>query len=68
MAKRVALIPEEFISSYHHFQKPDKRLEDEIGLVLEKANLADDMKVKLLSILCAIIKQYIKFQILSASL
>lgn len=49
MAKRVALIPEEFISSYHHFLKPDKRLEDEIGLLLEKANLADDMKVKLLS-------------------
>lgn len=48
MAKRIAVIPEEFLSSYK-LQKPEIRLEDEIGSLLEKANLADDMKVKLLS-------------------
>lgn len=48
MAKRVALIPEELVSSYH-LQKPEIRIEDEIESLLEKNNLPDDMRVKLLS-------------------
>lgn len=48
MAKRVALIPEELVSTYH-LQKPEIRLEDDIDSLLERANLPDDMKAKLLS-------------------
>lgn len=47
MSKRVALIPEELVSSYH-LQKPEIRLEDDIESLLQKANLPDDMKAKLL--------------------
>lgn len=47
MAKRMALIPEELISSYQ-LQKPEIRIEDDIEALLEKAKLPDDMKVKLL--------------------
>lgn len=47
MAKRLALIPEELVSSYH-LQKPEIRIEDEIESLLEKTNLPNDMKVKLL--------------------
>ncbi|XP_035211472.1 uncharacterized protein LOC118185697 [Stegodyphus dumicola] len=47
MAKRVALIPEELVSSYH-LQKPELRLEDDIDTLLERAKLPDDMKAKLL--------------------
>lgn len=50
MAKRVALIPEELVSSYH-LQKPEMRIEDEMESLLEKSKLPDDMKVKLLSYL-----------------
>lgn len=48
MARRVALIPEELVSSYH-LQKPEIRLEDDIVNLLEQGKLTDDMKVKLLS-------------------
>ena len=48
MARRIALIPEELVSSYH-LQKPEIRLEDEIENLLERGKLTDDMKVKLLS-------------------
>lgn len=48
MAKRVALIPEELVSAYH-LQKPEIRLEDDIDSLLERANLPNDMKAKLLS-------------------
>ena len=48
MARRVALIPEELVSSYQ-LQKPELRLEDNIETLLEKANIPDDQKVKLLS-------------------
>lgn len=48
MAKRVALIPEELVSTYH-LQKPEIRLEDDIDSLLERANLPNDMKAKLLS-------------------
>ena len=48
MARRVALIPEELVSSYQ-LQKPELRLEDNIETLLERANIPDDQKVKLLS-------------------
>lgn len=48
MARRVALIPEELVSSYQ-LQKPELRLEDSIETLLERANIADDQKIKLLS-------------------
>ena len=48
MARRVALIPEELVSSYQ-LQKPELRVEDEIGNLLDQGKLSDDMKVKLLS-------------------
>lgn len=48
MARRVALIPEELVSSYQ-LQKPELRVEDDIVQLLEKNKLPDDMKVKLLS-------------------
>ena len=48
MARRVALIPEELISS-HQYQDPETRLEDEIGVLLDRKKIPDDMKVKLLS-------------------
>lgn len=48
MARRVALIPEELVSSYH-LQKPEIRVEDEIENLLDQGKLIDDMKVKLLS-------------------
>ena len=48
MARRIALIPEELVSSYH-LQKSKIRLEDEIENLLERKKLTADMKVKLLS-------------------
>lgn len=48
MARRVALIPEELISS-HHYQDPELRLEDEIASLLDRKKIPDDMKAKLLS-------------------
>lgn len=48
MARRVALIPEELVSSYQ-LQKPEIRLEDDIVNLLDQCQLTDDMKVKLLS-------------------
>lgn len=48
MARRVALIPEELVSSYH-LQKPEVRVEDDIVNLLDQGQLSDDMKVKLLS-------------------
>lgn len=47
MARRMTLIPEELVSSYH-LQKPEIRLEEDIENLLEKTKLADDMKAKLL--------------------
>lgn len=47
MAKRVALIPEELISSYQ-LQKPESKVVQEIDALLEQSKLPDDMKVKLL--------------------
>lgn len=47
MARRMALIPEELVSSYQ-LQKPEIRLEEDIENLLEKTKLADDMKAKLL--------------------
>jgi len=47
MARRVALIPEELISTYH-LQKPEIRLETEIETLLENSKLPNDMKAKLL--------------------
>lgn len=48
MAKRMALVPEELMSSYQ-FQKPEIRLEDEIVKLLDQNKMPDDMKAKLLS-------------------
>lgn len=48
MARRVALIPEELVSTYH-LQKPEIRVEDDIVNLLDQGQLTDDMKVKLLS-------------------
>lgn len=48
MARKVALIPEELVSSYQ-LQKPEIRVEDDIVNLLEQGKLSDDMKVKLLS-------------------
>lgn len=48
MAKRMALIPSDFISRYH-LQKPEFVLEDEIESLLNKSTLPDEMKAKLLS-------------------
>ncbi|KFM83376.1 hypothetical protein X975_12831, partial [Stegodyphus mimosarum] len=48
MARKVALIPEELVSSYH-LHKPEIRIEDDIETLLERNKLPDDMKVKLLS-------------------
>lgn len=48
MARKVALIPEELVSSYH-LQKPELRVEDDIVQLLDRNKLPDDMKVKLLS-------------------
>lgn len=47
MARKVALIPEELVSSYK-LQKPEIRLEDDIVKLLDQGKLPDDMKVKLL--------------------
>ena len=48
MSRRIALIPEELVSSYQ-LQKPELRLEDNIDSMLERANISDDQKIKLLS-------------------
>ena len=48
MSRRIALIPEELVSSYQ-LQKPELRLEDSIESMLERANIPDDQKIKLLS-------------------
>lgn len=48
MTRRVALIPEELISS-HQYQDPELRLEDEIASLLDRKKIPDDMKAKLLS-------------------
>lgn len=48
MARRMALIPEELVSSYQ-FQKPELRVEDEISNLLDRKQLTDSAKVKLLS-------------------
>lgn len=47
MAKRMALIPEELVSSYQ-LQKPELRLEDEIVNLLDSKKIPDEMKAKLL--------------------
>ena len=47
MARRVALIPEELISS-HQYQNIELRLEDEIAALLDRKKIPDDMKAKLL--------------------
>lgn len=48
MAKRMALLPEELVTS-HHMQKPEIRIENELTNLLDRETLPDDMKVKLLS-------------------
>lgn len=49
MSKRMALIPEELLSSYQH-QKPEVRIEDEMIRLLDSdKTMPDDFKVKLLS-------------------
>lgn len=48
MAKRMAFMPEELISS-HHMQNSETRIEDEIDNLLERNKLPDDMKARLLS-------------------
>ena len=48
MAKRMALVPSDFLSRYYQ-QKPEFILEDEIENLLNKSKLPDEMKVKLLS-------------------
>lgn len=48
MARRVALIPKELVSSYH-LQKLEVRLKDDIVSLLDQGQLADDVKTKLLS-------------------
>ncbi|GBN91675.1 hypothetical protein AVEN_268453-1 [Araneus ventricosus] len=48
MSKRMALVPPEFLVG-HRQQKPELRLEDELLNLLDRDQLADDLKVKLLS-------------------
>ncbi|GBL71011.1 hypothetical protein AVEN_66925-1 [Araneus ventricosus] len=48
MSKRMALVPPEFLVG-HRQQKPELRLEDELSNLLDRDQLADDLKVKLLS-------------------
>ena len=48
MFRRIALIPEELVSSYQ-LEKAELRLEANIDLMLERANIPDDQKIKLLS-------------------
>lgn len=48
MARKIALIPEELISSYQ-YQKPELRIENNIISLLDREKLPDDMKAKLLS-------------------
>ncbi|GFT71336.1 uncharacterized protein TNCV_4349841 [Trichonephila clavipes] len=48
MSKRMALVPPEFLIG-HHTQKTELRLEDEVSKLLDREQLADDLKVKLLS-------------------
>ncbi|GFQ70910.1 uncharacterized protein TNCT_460321 [Trichonephila clavata] len=48
MSKRMALVPPEFLIG-HQAQKTELRLEDEVSKLLDREQLADDLKVKLLS-------------------
>lgn len=48
MAKRMALISEDLLTS-QHLRKPEIRIEDDMVELMERGNLPDDMKVKLLS-------------------
>ncbi|GFR29577.1 uncharacterized protein TNCT_632841 [Trichonephila clavata] len=48
MSKRMALVPPELFSAYYE-QKPEIRVENELSKVLDREQLPDDMKVKLLS-------------------
>lgn len=47
MAKGVALISEELVSSYY-LQNLEIRIENDIQALIEKSNLPDDLKVKFL--------------------
>lgn len=58
MARKIALIPEELISAYQ-YQKPELRLEDEIVALLDRENMADDMKAKLLGQLVMKYQKYV---------
>lgn len=49
MAQKMALVPPEMLNDI--YRKPEIRVEDDIQELLERNNLADDQKVKLLSLL-----------------
>lgn len=49
MAQKMALVPPEILSDI--YKKPEIRIEGEISELLERNNLPDDVKVKLLNIL-----------------
>ncbi|GFS82316.1 uncharacterized protein NPIL_308741 [Nephila pilipes] len=48
MSKRMAVVPPEFLIG-HHQQKSELRSEEELANLLDREQLADDLKVKLLS-------------------
>lgn len=48
MSKRMALVPEELLSSYQ-LRDPETRIEDEMAKLLDRNRIPDDAKVKLLS-------------------
>ncbi|GFQ98407.1 uncharacterized protein TNCT_546311 [Trichonephila clavata] len=48
MSKRMSLVPPEFLIGYQA-QKAELRLEDEVSKLLDREQLADYLKVKLLS-------------------
>lgn len=49
MAKKMALVPPELVSEYYQLTKPEVRLEDSISDLLQKNEIPDPFRVKLLS-------------------
>lgn len=49
MAQKMALVPPELVSEYYQLTKPEVRLEDSITNILHQTDLADELRVKMLS-------------------
>ncbi|GFQ74031.1 uncharacterized protein TNCT_489031 [Trichonephila clavata] len=49
MARKMALVPQDLVSEYYDFNKPEIRVEDNISKLLNEEETPDDVKAKLLS-------------------